>query len=124
MKIISLDTVTVDFYRTNLILLRLETDEGLIGVAEATLEGQEFAVQGAVRILEQAVLGKDPTRITQLIHEVARDGFATRWEATSSCSSKVTVASTYRPRSGSPAASNASNPSSSRSPVPPKSSTR
>lgn len=75
MKITSLETVTVDFYRTNLVFLRLETDEGLTGVAEATLEGQEFAVQGAVRVLEQAVLGNDPTRITQLVYEVARDGY-------------------------------------------------
>ena len=75
MKIISLDTVTVDFYRTNLVFLRLTTDEGLVGVAEATLEGQELAVQGAVRILEQAVVGKDPTRITQIVYEVARDGY-------------------------------------------------
>ncbi|GAA3549708.1 mandelate racemase/muconate lactonizing enzyme family protein [Microlunatus spumicola] len=75
MKIISLDTVTVDFYRTNLVFLRLVTDEGLTGVAEATLEGQELAVQGAVRVLEQAVVGKDPTRITQLVYEVARDAY-------------------------------------------------
>lgn len=75
MRITSLDTVTVDFYRTNLVFLRLQTDEGLTGVAEATLEGQEHAVQGAVRVLEQAVLGKDPTRISQLVYEVARDGY-------------------------------------------------
>ena len=75
MKITSLDTVTVDFYRTNLVFVVLSTDEGLTGVAEATLEGQEFAVQGAVKVLEQAVLGKDPTRISQLVYEVARDGY-------------------------------------------------
>jgi galactonate dehydratase len=61
MRITSLDTVTLDFYRTNLVFVRLETDEGITGVAEATLEGQELAVQGAIRVLEQAVVGKDPT---------------------------------------------------------------
>jgi galactonate dehydratase len=74
-KITSLDTVTVDFYRTNLIFVRLGTDEGITGVAEATLEGQELAVLGAVGVLEQAVIGKDPTRISQVIYEVARDGY-------------------------------------------------
>lgn len=75
MKITRVSTVTVDFYRTNLVFLRVETDEGLTGVAEATLEGQEHAVQGAVRVLEEAVLGKDPTRISQLVYEVARDAY-------------------------------------------------
>src|SRR3712207_8499153 len=75
MRITKLDTVTVDFYRTNLIFLRVETDEGITGVAEATLEGQEFAVQGAIRLLEQAVVGKDPTRISQLVYETARNGY-------------------------------------------------
>lgn len=75
MRITSVDTVTVDFYRTNLIFLRVQTDDGLVGVAEATLEGQEFAVQGAVRVLEQAVIGKDPTRISQVVYEAARDGY-------------------------------------------------
>lgn len=75
MKITSLDTVVVDFYRTNLIFIRLGTDEGLTGVAEATLEGQEQAVQGAVAVLADAVLGKDPTRISRTIYELNRDAY-------------------------------------------------
>lgn len=75
MKISKLSTVTVDFYRTNLIFLIVETDEGITGVSEATLEGQEFAVHGAIQVLEQAVIGKDPTRISQLIYETARNGY-------------------------------------------------
>jgi galactonate dehydratase len=75
MKITNLDTVVVDFYRTNLIFVRLSTDEGLTGVAEATLEGQEHAVLGAVAILADAVRGKDPTRITQTIYELNREAY-------------------------------------------------
>jgi galactonate dehydratase len=75
MKITNLDTVVVDFYRTNLIFVRLTTDEGLTGIAEATLEGQEHAVRGAVAVLADAVRGKDPTRITQTIYEVNRDAY-------------------------------------------------
>ncbi len=48
MRITGFDTVVVDFYRTNLVFVVLRTDEGLTGVAEATLEGQEHAVRGAV----------------------------------------------------------------------------
>lgn len=69
MKITNLDTVVVDFYRTNLIFVRLSTDEGITGVAEATLEGQEHAVVGAVAVLADAVRGKDPTRITETIYQ-------------------------------------------------------
>ncbi|WP_307502123.1 mandelate racemase/muconate lactonizing enzyme family protein [Clavibacter sp. B3I6] len=70
-----MSTVVVDFYRTNLVFLRVETDEGLTGVAEATLEGQEHAVQGAVQVLERAVLGRDPRRIAETVHEVSRDAY-------------------------------------------------
>ncbi len=75
MKITNLDTVVVDFYRTNLIFVRLSTDEGLSGIAEATLEGQEHAVRGAVAVLADAVRGKDPTRISQTIYELNRDAY-------------------------------------------------
>ena len=75
MKITNLDTVVVDFYRTNLIFVRLSTDEGLTGIAEATLEGQEHAVRGAVAVLADAVRGKDPTRISQTVYELNRDAY-------------------------------------------------
>lgn len=75
MKITHLDALTVDFYRTNLIIVRLHTDEGLTGIAEATLEGQELAVQGAVATLSEAVEGKDPMRIAHTIYEANRDAY-------------------------------------------------
>lgn len=75
MRITRLETVVVDFYRTNLVLVLLHTDEGLTGVSEATLEGQEHAVVGAVQVLADAVVGKDPTRISETIYELTRDGY-------------------------------------------------
>ncbi|MDP9887489.1 mandelate racemase/muconate lactonizing enzyme family protein [Pseudarthrobacter enclensis] len=75
MRITNLDTVVVDFYRTNVIFVRLSTDEGFTGIAEATLEGQEQAVVGAVAVLATAVVGKDPTRISQTIYELNRDAY-------------------------------------------------
>ncbi len=75
MKITSVETVVVDFYRTNLIFLVLKTDEGLTGVAEATLEGQEHAVRGAVAVVADRVRGKDPLRISETIYELNRDGY-------------------------------------------------
>jgi galactonate dehydratase len=75
MRITGFDTVLVDFYRTNLVLVVLTTDEGVTGVAEATLEGQEHAVVGAVRLLAEKVVGLDPTRIHATVYELLRDGY-------------------------------------------------
>jgi galactonate dehydratase len=74
-RITELETLVVDFYRTNLVLVLVHTDEGLTGVAEATLEGQEHAVVGAVRLLAERVVGQDPTRINHTLYELARDGY-------------------------------------------------
>ncbi|RZI94070.1 MAG: mandelate racemase/muconate lactonizing enzyme family protein [Microbacterium sp.] len=75
MRISNVETVVVDFYRTNLVFLVLSTDEGITGVAEATLEGQELAVRGAVSVLAEAVKGRDPLRISETIYELNRDAY-------------------------------------------------
>lgn len=75
MRITDVETVVVDFYRTNLVFVRVHTDEGLVGVAEATLEGQEHAVLGAVRVAGEAVRGRDASQITRLVYELNRDGY-------------------------------------------------
>lgn len=75
MKITSIDTLVTDFYRTNLVVLRVSTDEGIVGLGEATLEGKERAVQGAIAELADAVTGLDPTRISGTIYEVTRDWY-------------------------------------------------
>ncbi|MEV4539588.1 mandelate racemase/muconate lactonizing enzyme family protein [Asanoa sp. NPDC049518] len=75
MKIISVDPFTVDFYRTNLVLVRVTTDEGIVGLGEATLEGKERAVLGALDELAEAVTGLDPTRISGNLYELARDWY-------------------------------------------------
>ncbi|MEU5872832.1 mandelate racemase/muconate lactonizing enzyme family protein [Glycomyces sp. NPDC047369] len=75
MKIISVDTLVVDFYRTNLVIVRVRTDEGITGLGEATLEGKERAVQGAIAELAEAVVGLDPTSISKILYETARDWY-------------------------------------------------
>ena len=75
MKITSVDTFVVDFYRTNLVIVRVSTDEGIAGLGEATLEGKERAIQGAIAELADAVTGLDPTRISGTLYELARDWY-------------------------------------------------
>ncbi|MFF0120303.1 mandelate racemase/muconate lactonizing enzyme family protein [Micromonospora arida] len=75
MKIVSVDTLVVDLYRTNLVIVRVHTDDGIIGLGEATLEGKERAVQGAIAELAEAVVGLDPTSISKILYETARDWY-------------------------------------------------
>lgn len=75
MKITSIDTFVVDFYRTNVIIVRVGTDAGVVGLGEATLEGKERAILGTLTELSEAVMGLDPTRISGTIYEVARNWY-------------------------------------------------
>jgi galactonate dehydratase len=59
--------------RRNWIFVRVETDEGLTGLGEATTESYEHAVLGMIN--EQFgpyLVGKDPTKITRLWQEMQR----------------------------------------------------
>lgn len=59
--------------RRNWIFVRVETDEGLTGLGEATTENYEHAVLGMIN--EQFapyLVGKDPTQITRLWQEMQR----------------------------------------------------
>ena len=75
MKITGISTHAVDFYRTNLILVIVRTDDGLVGVGEATLEGRERAVQGAIADMTDSLVGRDPTRIAHAMYQLTRDGY-------------------------------------------------
>lgn len=75
MKITAVDTFVVDFYRTNVIIVRVSTDDGVVGLGEATLEGKERAIHGAITELAEAVTGLDPTRISGTIYEIARNWY-------------------------------------------------
>ena len=60
MKITELKTIVVDCFRTNWVFAKVETDEGLHGIGEGTLEYKENALVGALKDLEHALVGKDP----------------------------------------------------------------
>ena len=58
MKITDIKIFLVDCYRTNWVFVRMDTDEGIQGVGEGTLEYKEYAMEGAVRHLRQYLIGK------------------------------------------------------------------
>lgn len=75
MKITGIRTFICDVYRTNWVLVKVLTDEGIHGVGEATLEHRELAVEAAVRELERYLIGKDPHRIESFWSENHRDAY-------------------------------------------------
>lgn len=75
MKVTGIKTFICDVYRTNWVVLKVMTDEGLHGVGEATLEHRELAVEAAVRELERYLIGKDPHDIERFWSENHRDAY-------------------------------------------------
>ncbi len=60
MKIIKMETMLV---QPRWLFLKVHTDAGLVGLGEPILEGRAQTVAQAVRELEPALLGQDPTRV-------------------------------------------------------------
>jgi galactonate dehydratase len=75
MKITAIHTFIVDAYRTNWVFVKIQTDEGIQGIGESTLEYKEHAVAGAIKDLERFLLGKDPSRIEDIWHSIYRDAY-------------------------------------------------
>jgi len=59
----------------NWVFVCVSTDNGLQGVGEATLEGRELAVLGAIDDLSRYLLGRDPFDIERHWHQMYHDGF-------------------------------------------------
>ncbi|MBI4978705.1 MAG: galactonate dehydratase [Spirochaetes bacterium] len=75
MKVTGIKTFICDVFRTNWVLVKVMTDEGIYGVGEATLEHRELAVEAAVRELERYLVGKDPHNIEAFWSEAYRDSY-------------------------------------------------
>ena len=75
MKITGLRTLVVNAQMRNWVFVRVDTDEGLHGWGEATLEWKTRAVVGAVQDLEPLVVGRDPRDIEQLSRVMNKHGF-------------------------------------------------
>lgn len=55
--------------------VKVETDEGIHGWGEGTLEWRERAVEGSVADLAQYLVGKDPTLIEHHCRTIYRDSY-------------------------------------------------
>ncbi|MTV39166.1 galactonate dehydratase [Duganella radicis] len=72
MKIIKLTTYRVP---PRWMLLKIETDEGVVGWGEPVIEGRARSVETAVQELESYLIGQDPARINDLWQTMYRAGF-------------------------------------------------
>lgn len=75
MKIREIKTLLAFGGRQTWVFVLVETDAGITGVGEASLEGKELAVQAAVTDLARLLIGQDPTRIEQNWQIMYRHGF-------------------------------------------------
>lgn len=75
MKVVSIDTFICHAYRTNWVFVRVNTDSGLHGVGECTLEMRELTVAAAAKELERYLVGRDPHQIESFFHDAYRDAY-------------------------------------------------
>ncbi|MFW6195445.1 MAG: galactonate dehydratase [Chloroflexota bacterium] len=75
MKITDVKTFKMQGGRRNWLFVKIETDEGIHGWGEATLERHEQAVEGGIRWLANILEGRDPTRVEQNWQLMYRHGF-------------------------------------------------
>lgn len=75
MKITGLKTVVVNAEMRNWVFVKVETDEGLYGWGEASLEWKTRSLVGAVEDFAPMVVGEDPTRIEHLYQKMYRQSF-------------------------------------------------
>ncbi len=73
LKVTAIETFVCDAYRTNWTFVRVQTDVGLYGVGEATLEMRELTVVQAIAELERILVGRDPHDIEAFRHDAYRD---------------------------------------------------
>jgi galactonate dehydratase len=78
MKIRSIDTFTVGAGWKNWLFVRVNTDVGLSGLGEGTLNGFIRTTEAALRELEHLVIGEDPRRVhavaKKMLDSVSLDG--------------------------------------------------
>ena len=70
-----IDTIECFAVPPRWLFVRVETDDGLVGWGEASLEGHGEAVQGAFFSLRDRFIGQDPARIEDIWQVAYRGGF-------------------------------------------------
>ncbi|MEW6752227.1 MAG: enolase C-terminal domain-like protein [Candidatus Latescibacterota bacterium] len=72
MKIRDIDTLLIDSPGRKWTIVRVFTDEGLVGLGEATYSNKEPVVAAAVEHMKGELIGQDAARIEYLWHQIYR----------------------------------------------------
>ena len=75
MKITGVSTLMAYGGRQTWVFVKVQTDAGITGVGEASVEGKEQAVCAAVDDLARQLIGRDPRRVEQNWQILYRHGF-------------------------------------------------
>lgn len=73
MKITSVSTHLVGNRWKNWLFVRVDTDEGIHGLGEGTINGFGETVRAAIHEIESLVVGRNPFAIDDLVHHLERD---------------------------------------------------
>lgn len=72
MKITAVETF---YIKPRWMLVKISTDEGIVGWGEPTLEGKTTAVDAVIEIFKELLIGEDPNNIELLYNKMYRGGF-------------------------------------------------
>ncbi|MEV4359387.1 mandelate racemase/muconate lactonizing enzyme family protein [Nonomuraea sp. NPDC049625] len=75
MKITGWEVLTLPEHGDSMMLVVVDTDEGVHGIGEVGIRSRQKAVSGAIEHLGELLLGEDPTRIEHLWQVMFRRGF-------------------------------------------------
>lgn len=92
MKIINFETYLVDAWCSNYLFLKIETDEGIYGIGECTLEYCEHTVIAALEHMRAMLIGQNPLDIENIHHILERDTYWRYGPVLSSAISGVDIA--------------------------------
>ncbi len=74
-RITTIQTFFVDGFYRNFVFVKIDTDEGIVGWGECSLEGKETAVIGAVDDYARELTGRDAVAIEEHVRTMTRDSF-------------------------------------------------
>ena len=92
MKITDIQAWPVWGGQRNFIFVTVDTDEGIYGVGEAGITGQEKAVIGAIENFRDILIGQDPFRIEHIWQVLFRGGFFPAQRILTSAISAIDIA--------------------------------
>ncbi len=75
MKITGVRTIVVDGHRMNWVIVRIDTDAGIHGIGDATVERREQAVAETVKAIGHYLDGQDPFAVEHHARTITRDSY-------------------------------------------------